>query len=95
MAAFNLASKMAAKLSFQSFLSSLRHPHDFRVEFSWFGKQYETSRGKLFLRFFLHQNMAILRFFSYFLKVKEYVCFNQFLRYILTCSFAFMFKQCL
>ena len=23
-----------------------RHPHDFRVEFSWFGKHFETSRNR-------------------------------------------------
>ena len=52
------------------------------VEFSWFGKHFETSRGKLFLSFFMHQSMAILRYFSNFFKVKKYVCFNQFLIYI-------------
>ena len=35
----------------------------------------------------MHQSMAILRYFSNFLKVKKYVCFNQFLIYILMCSF--------
>ena len=26
----------------------------FRVEFSWFGKHFESSRGKLFLSFFMY-----------------------------------------